>query len=260
MPRLTDLIPVPEEINAGLTNVKNDFMLALMGNPRSTYSRQCEGPTNDDFLKRVVWGKNVGPFKVSGFDLAVSSLKEVCADIKKERAEVYHAMETVGMLCCRMVRGSRSIISNHSWGTAIDIKIGGVLDRRGNDKVQIGLSEIAVIFNRHGWYWGAGFTIEDGMHFEISKEKIIEWHEDGKLFSGRTIPSRSVLRLGSRGTDVAELQSRLNQLAEDLLVDGDFGIATQAAVIDFQSRNDLEPDGIVGKRTWRILISQTDQE
>lgn len=258
MTRLTDLIPVPEDINAGLSSASNDLMLALLGNPRSSYSRKCEGPTNDDFLKRVVWGKKVGPFKVSGFDLAVSSLQEVCADIKREKAEVYRVMQTEGMLCCRMVRGSRSIISNHSWGTAIDIKIDGVLDRRGNDKVQVGLSEIAAIFNRHDWYWGAGFTVEDGMHFEISYEKMLEWNKQGRLFSGRTAPSRSVLRLGSRGADVAELQTRLNQLGEDLLVDGDFGIATLAAVIDFQSRNNIEPDGIVGKRTWQILNQLAD--
>ncbi len=258
MPRYTTLMPVPSGINKGLSNVKNDLMLALLGNPRSSYSRVCEGPSNDDFLTRVSWGKSVGPFKVSGFDLAVSSLKEVCADIRKENAGVYRIMGTEGMLCCRMVRGSQSIISNHSWGTAIDIKIDGVLDRRGNDKVQIGLSEIAPIFNRHGWYWGAGFTIEDGMHFEISKEKILEWHQAGKLFKDRIAPSKPVLRLGSRGTDVANLQIMLNELGENLLVDGEFGIATLAAVIDFQGRNSLEPDGIVGKRTMRVLLRLTE--
>ena len=79
------------------------------------------------------------------------------------------------MLCCRLMRGSANAISNHSWGTAIDLTLDGVLDQRGDDKVQFGLTLIAPIFNRHGWYWGAGFPTEDGMHFEGSAAKIGEW-------------------------------------------------------------------------------------
>lgn len=249
MPRLTELMPVPEHINTGLSNSNNDLMLALLGNPRSVYSRHCQGPTNKAFLKRILWSRSVGPFKVSGFDLAVESLKQVCRDIKDEKPAVYKALGTAGMLCCRMVRGSRTVISNHSWGTAIDIRIAGVLDRRGNDRVQFGLAEIAPIFNRHGWYWGAAFTIEDGMHFEISRQKMLEWHTQGKLFADRRPPSRAVIRLGSRGTDVADLQTRLNRLGEQLHVDGIFGPATHAAIVDFQSRHGLDPDGIVGRNT-----------
>ena len=79
------------------------------------------------------------------------------------------------MLCCRLVRGSASAISNHSWGTAIDLTLNGVLDAYGDDKVQHGLTLIAPIFNRHGWYWGAVFRKEDGMHFEASRDLIDRW-------------------------------------------------------------------------------------
>ena len=79
---------------------------------------------------------------------------------------------TAGMLCCRLVRGSATAISNHSWGTAIDLTLDGVLDVYGDDKVQYGLTLIAPIFNRHGWYWGAAFRTEDGMHFEGSKALV----------------------------------------------------------------------------------------
>ena len=80
---------------------------------------------------------------------------------------------SAGMLCCRFVRGSTTSISNHSWGTAIDLTINGVLDKRGNGQVQYGLALIAPIFNQHGWYWGAGFATEDGMHFEISQDLLM---------------------------------------------------------------------------------------
>lgn len=195
----------------------------------------------------------MGPFKVNGFDLAVESLKEVMADIRLEERDIFDALSTAGMLCCRFVRGSTSNISNHSWGTAVDLKIEGVLDRRGNDKVQVGLARIAPIFNRHGWFWGAAFTIEDGMHFEVSKQKMTEWQQQGLLLEGRTPPTRPAIRFGDRGEQVALLQRALNARGERLVADGIFGPATQAAVIDFQSRSGLEPDGIVGRRTRRAL-------
>ena len=257
MARLTDLIAVPPGINPGLSGTRNDLMLSLLGSPRSSYDGSCENPTNSAFLSRVKWGIDVGPFKVSGFDLAVDSLKQVCADIEREVPQAHNAMGTAGMLCCRMVRGSTAAISNHSWGTAVDIKIDGVLDRRGNGKVQIGLAQIAPIFNRHGWFWGAEFTVEDGMHFEISQEKMLEWHEQGALFDGRSPPSQRVTRVGDRGRDVEELQKRLNQLGAELVADGIFGRATLAAVIDFQGRSGLEPDGIVGRKTWKRLRELT---
>jgi hypothetical protein len=76
------------------------------------------------------------------------------------------------MLCARFVRGSTTAISNHAWGTAIDLTLDGVLDRRGDGRVQVGLTRIAPIFNRHSWFWGAGFRTEDAMHFEGSDELI----------------------------------------------------------------------------------------
>jgi peptidoglycan hydrolase-like protein with peptidoglycan-binding domain len=36
--------------------------------------------------------------------------------------------------------------------------------------------------------------------------------------------------------------------------DGDFGTATEAAVLAFQRRNGLEADGIVGNDTWQKLL------
>ena len=38
-------------------------------------------------------------------------------------------------------------------------------------------------------------------------------------------------------------------------VDGDFGVATRAAVTNFQIRSGLDPDGICGPETWRKLLN-----
>lgn len=65
--------------------------------------------------------------------------------------------------------------------------------------------------------------------------------------SDRQATSRRLLRLGSRGDDVAELQHRLRELGFD--AEGEFGAATRAAVLAFQESRGLLPDGIVGPLT-----------
>jgi N-acetyl-anhydromuramyl-L-alanine amidase AmpD len=69
---------------------------------------------------------------------------------------------------------------------------------------------------------------------------------------------RPLLRRGSRGPEVAALQRLL--AAQGVLpgaeaVDGVFGPVTEDAVRAFQVRTGLEPDGIVGSRTWRALTA-----
>ena len=58
---------------------------------------------------------------------------------------------------------------------------------------------------------------------------------------------------GSRGSDVTELQKLLNNNGYSLDVDGIFGANTQAAVKDYQKKNNLAVDGIVGTNTWGTL-------
>lgn len=63
-----------------------------------------------------------------------------------------------------------------------------------------------------------------------------------------------ILRLGSRGSDVMEIQSLLKKIGYDPgPIDGIFGTKTQQAVIQFQRDNGLVPDGIIGPNTYRVL-------
>lgn len=63
-----------------------------------------------------------------------------------------------------------------------------------------------------------------------------------------------ILKEGSKGKDVRELQKRLKQLGFNPgAIDGEFGPATGAAVIALQRSEGLLADGIVGPRTARIL-------
>ena len=62
------------------------------------------------------------------------------------------------------------------------------------------------------------------------------------------------LRRGSTGEAVKTLQRRLRVLGFSAgRIDGDFGPATEAAVIAFQRAKQLLPDGIVGPRTVRAM-------
>lgn len=67
-------------------------------------------------------------------------------------------------------------------------------------------------------------------------------------FHARLRARGATIRIGDRGSDVAEVQAKLG-----LEPDGRFGSVTQDAVEQFQESHDLEPDGVVGAKTWEAL-------
>ena len=65
-----------------------------------------------------------------------------------------------------------------------------------------------------------------------------------------------ILKLGSKGPEVAALQTFLN-----LNADGSFGPKTEAAVKQWQSQNGLVPDGVVGPKTIAMMgLLDTDKQ
>ncbi|MCJ2034831.1 peptidoglycan-binding protein [Methylobacterium sp. J-068] len=237
-------------------------MLKVLGAPRAHYTQQCQDPTNPDLIELVV-REDVGPFKVKGLRPAVETLRTILAEVKVDQPEIYGLLGHVGMLCCRYVRNSTSAISNHSWGTAIDLTIDGVLDKRGDGRAQRGLLAIHPIFNKHGFYWGAAFPTEDAMHFEASDQLIRDWHGTGRLIAGPAHANSAdagdgVVEFGDRGPEVVEVQRRLAQaISGEIDADGIFGAATRASVMEFQRRNGLTIDGIVGDATLALLRRST---
>jgi hypothetical protein len=70
--------------------------------------------------------------------------------------------------------------------------------------------------------------------------------------------SRPLLRRGSRGSSVVELQQRLaNAGHAPGPIDGIFGSQTDAAVRAFQRARGLAVDGVVGPQTWGALLGTT---
>ncbi|MDX1690205.1 MAG: peptidoglycan-binding domain-containing protein [Acidimicrobiia bacterium] len=70
-----------------------------------------------------------------------------------------------------------------------------------------------------------------------------------------------MLRNGSRGDEVTELQEALAEAGHDPgPVDGVFGPKTEAAVRAFQEAKGLQVDGIVGPNTLGALDEATAEE
>ncbi len=62
------------------------------------------------------------------------------------------------------------------------------------------------------------------------------------------------LRIGMSGNDIMEIQAVLKKMGYKIdRVDGQFGPQTRDAVIEFQKRFGLTPDGIIGPNTYRVL-------
>ncbi len=61
-------------------------------------------------------------------------------------------------------------------------------------------------------------------------------------------------KMGSTGSEVSKIQSRLKEWGYyDGTVDGIYGIKTRDAVIKFQKKNGLTPDGIAGSKTLAAI-------
>lgn len=68
------------------------------------------------------------------------------------------------------------------------------------------------------------------------------------------------IKYGMKGDEVSNLQTTLNNLGYNLDVDGNFGPKTQAAVKDYQAKNNLTVDGMVGPQTTAALTSASSNK
>ena len=67
-------------------------------------------------------------------------------------------------------------------------------------------------------------------------------------------PPKKTLTVGSRGNDVRQVQEWLQYHKSLTAIDGDFGPATRAALIDFQLSIGLGDSGEVDEETWQRLV------
>ena len=75
--------------------------------------------------------------------------------------------------------------------------------------------------------------------------------------SSKTSAIQVEYEYGDVSSGVKNVQKLLNKLGYGLEVDGEFGVRTYNAVVDFQSKNGLSVDGIVGAKTMAKLKAAT---
>lgn len=115
-----------------------------------------------------------------------------------------------------------------------------------------GLSPDGVV-GRATWY-----TIQS---IYTAVKRLTDLNSEGIRFDEVTQQFPSVLREGSTGIGVFNLQYYLNYLSQyyntipPVVLDGIFGPATRAAVEDVQKTFGLPVDGIVGEATWYALYN-----
>ena len=174
------LIADRRNVNRGLKVSSPSYLEEKLGRPRETLSDKCEPMTNKDLADKLVL-EQVGPVRVRMLRPAAESLSRVFEEVRRVDPDLYARINTSGSLCVRRIRGSANRLSTHSYGLALDLNIDGHLDNFTDGKTQLGLTILADFFHAEGWVWGAGFSREDSMHFEVSRKKLDEWLALGVL-------------------------------------------------------------------------------
>ncbi|WP_265558866.1 GH25 family lysozyme [Streptomyces hygroscopicus] len=118
------------------------------------------------------------------------------------------------------------------------------------------VATVQYLLNAHG----ARLPV-DG-HFGIgTRDAVVAFQTQNHLTADGIVGSKTWQALittvgeGDRGPAVEAVQAELNAHGARLPVDGHFGIGTRNAVVAFQTRNHLTPDGIVGPHAWLALVS-----
>lgn len=176
------MVPCPARtsMNTGLNPARVATLKAVFGEFPHLGS-EC-GSVKNKKVAAMLETRNVGPFRATGIKPALDDLEAIFAEIKFAHPDLYAMLGTAGMTCYRCVRGYPGAPSNHAAGTAIDMTVGGVLTEFDADEVPAGLIVLYGYFHRYKWYWGAGYNgRRDGMHFEVSDERLRDWDAKGVI-------------------------------------------------------------------------------
>jgi hypothetical protein len=175
--------PGPKAVNAGASASRVSTKNRLLGAPIGELSQDCDNGKASAKVRRLCETRDVGPFRATGLKPWLTVLERTFRILKVKDLALWQNVGTAGTLCPRNTRGG-DFPSSHSYGTATDLTIDGVVDPRGDDRIQQGLLVIYGCFKQAckdlGWppvFWGVEFPTEDAMHFEASEELLRFWAE-----------------------------------------------------------------------------------
>lgn len=153
------------------------------------------------------------------------------------------------------------ILSAHSFGVAIDINngdydndlyLGKGNDLRDKSNPYCISDDVVEVFKAYGWNWGGEFDIcSDTMHFQYFGLEFLQYDSDEPfpvLEPGKDADAKIVENLRSRLKKLGYIKKASGRKYDDALVN---------AVMQFQTDNGLEPDGIVDYETWVPVINMT---
>jgi putative chitinase len=95
--------------------------------------------------------------------------------------------------------------------------------------------------------------LDDRRRYLVKAKAALARIEGIIVASSAPADAKPVLRRGSQGDAVGELQTLLRKAGFPLAIDQDFGAATELAVMGVQKDARLTADGIVGPTTWRAV-------
>ncbi len=162
-------------------------------------------------------------------------------------------------------------VSSCSWGVGQVMgahwkKLGFASAKDFEDTAQAGFSgQLAIMFafmdvsgiiqHLRRLDWSAVARIWNGEAYAKNKYDV-KMKEAFEKLEGAPAPapaSAGMMRVGSKGAKVRELQGLLVRAGYAVNVDGDYGAATERAVKSFQAKNNLDVDGVAGPQTMQLL-------
>lgn len=199
----------------------------------------------------------------------VAPLTAVLLQITEELGYDIKSGQTWGA-ACRSIRGTNSP-SNHSWALAVDLN--SIANPMGSTFKTDIPPKVIEAWWACGWFWGGWYQNRpDTMHFEyvhgpedvdedlaMAKEILAslrgkvkgefvehsQWH---KRINAK--PGERALKRWDRGDDVALVQRFLGEKPDD----GRFDEGLEKAVRAYQKMQGLKVDGVVGTKTWKLIL------
>jgi hypothetical protein len=178
-------------------------------------------------------------------------------------------LTNLGCYAKRPIRGGTSW-SSHAFGAAIDL---GYTDRTVLEREilpflianseQLGIQRIHDYIEKRYWQAGKGWILRppgNSIGAWIHVETYWANWDDGRTVGERvdSVPAPDTppppypgkpLKEGATGPNVKLIQEVVGAKQ-----DGIFGPITEGRVVNWQAAHALEPDGIVGKRTWTAMF------
>lgn len=163
------LLPDKGSINTGLHSPHNGYMRAVLRLPESQRTQD------------LIVTMNVGPFELTGLKPFLQVLKKMFSKVEKENHDLWLYIRNAGCYNRRKQRGSNTLISNHSWGVAVDLYFGEEVTPRGSGQTEQGLLALYPYMHNAQIYWGAEYDTDDAMHWEASTELLEKWRVAGTI-------------------------------------------------------------------------------